>query len=243
MSTQHQAIVMAGGKGTRLHPYTAVLPKPLMPLGDAPVLELLLRQLSNFGIGDVVIAVNHLRHLIQAFFGGGSSLGMNIAYATEDHPLGTCGPVAQVLDDMADDFLLLNGDLLTDLDFSALLDRHRQRNLDATVAGIRRKIRVEYGVLDVDPDARLTGLREKPEMEFVISMGVYALRRDAIRPFLTPGEPLDMPQLLAAMIAAKSRVECFVTDCKWLDIGRPEDYGVAQAIVSDGYDAFVKPSP
>ena len=133
MNKRHQAIIMAGGKGTRLHPYTAVFPKPLMPLGDVPVLELLLRQLSSFGIVDVVIAVNHLRHLIQAFFGNGASLGMSISYATEDRPLGTCGPVAQVLEEMTDDFLLLNGDLLTNLDFSGLLDRHCRRNLDAKI--------------------------------------------------------------------------------------------------------------
>lgn len=243
MSTRHQAIIMAGGKGTRLFPYTAVLPKPLMPLGDAPVLELLLRQLHDVGVRRVLIAVNHLKHLIQAFFGDGGSLDMQISYAIEDHPLGTCGPVAQVLEDMEDNFLLLNGDLLTDLDFNALLERHGQHNLDATVAGLRRKTKVEYGVLDIDAESHLMGLREKPEMEFLISMGVYALKREAIRPFLTPGAALDMPQLLSAMIAASARVECFVSDCRWLDIGRPEDYSVAQSMVAEGYGAFFKSSP
>jgi NDP-sugar pyrophosphorylase family protein len=228
------AIVMAGGKGTRLYPYTAVLPKPLMPVGDAPVLELLLRQLSAHGVRHVYLAVNHLRHLIQAFFGNGSALGLNIEYAVEDTPLGTCGPVAGVLDHMDDDFLLLNGDLVTDLDFSAMRARHLAQGADATVAGLWRKVQVEFGVLDTDASGRLIGVREKPVTEYLMSMGVYMLRRDAIRPFLTPGAPLNMPDLLTAMVGAGAHVDCHVTSCEWLDIGRPDDYALAQKKVADG---------
>jgi NDP-mannose synthase len=224
------AIVMAGGKGTRLLPYTAVLPKPLMPLGDAPVLELLLRQLGEHGIKHVCLAVNHLRHLIQTFFGNGSALGLNIEYAVEDVPLGTCGPVAQVLDQMSENFLLLNGDLVTDLDFWALRERHLKRGADATVAAVRRSVQIEFGVLDVDASGRLTGMREKPATEYILSMGVYVLRRDAIRRFLIPGRRLDMPELLTALIDVGARVDCYATACQWLDIGRPEDYALAQKL-------------
>jgi NDP-sugar pyrophosphorylase family protein len=224
------AIVMAGGKGARLLPYTAVLPKPLMPLGDAPVLELLLRQLGAHGIKHVCLAVNHLRHLIQAFFGNGSALGLNIEYAVEDIPLGTCGPVAQVLDRMSDNFLLLNGDLVTDIDFCAMRERHIERRADATVAGVRRKVQIEFGVLDVDSSGRLTGMREKPATEHILSMGVYVLRRDAIKRFLIPGKPLDMPELLTALIAVGAQVDCYATACQWLDIGRPDDYALAQKL-------------
>ena len=227
------AIVMAGGKGTRLYPYTAVLPKPLMPLGDAPVLELLLRQLSAHGVRHVCLAVNHLRHLIQTFFGDGSAFGLTIEYAVEDTPLGTCGPVAQVLDRMDNDFLLLNGDLVTDLDFGAMRARHIARGVDATVAGLRRNLQIEFGVLDTDASGRLLGVREKPVTEHLLSMGVYVLRRDAIQSFLTPGAPLDMPDLLTGMIRAGAQVDCYTTTCEWLDIGRPDDYALAQQIATN----------
>jgi NDP-sugar pyrophosphorylase family protein len=235
-----EAIIMAGGRGTRLHPYTAVLPKPLMPLGDAPVLELLLRQLRSQGVRQVCLAVNHLRHLIQAFFGDGSSLGLQIHYAVEDRPLGTCGPVGTVLGQMQDDFLLLNGDLLTDMDFAALLASHRARLADVTVASVRRVTRIEYGVLDTDEDGRLLGIREKPAMEHLISMGVYALRRDALLPHVVPDQRLDMPDLVNAMMQSGARVDCHATDCSWLDIGRPEDYAAAQRLVSEAVPVMVQ---
>ena len=228
------AIVMAGGKGTRLLPYTAVLPKPLMPLGDAPVLELILRQLRAHGIQRVCLAVNHLRHLIQAFFGNGASVGLEIEYAVEDIPLGTCGPVSQVIDSMTDDFLLLNGDLVTDLDIRSVLVQHRQRGAALTVAVLQRTSQLEYGVLDVDGDGRVTSIREKPVTHHLMSMGIYALRREAVRPFLKFGEPLDVPDLVAAMIAAGEHVDAYLASCKWLDIGRPADYEKAQQIAAGG---------
>lgn len=228
------AIVMAGGKGTRLLPYTAVLPKPLMPLGDAPVLELLLRQLRAHGSRRVCLAVNHLRHLIQAYFGEGAGLGLEIEYAVEPEPLGTCGPVYQVLDRMDDDFLLLNGDLVTDLDFAALRRRHLASGADATVAALPRRTQLEFGVLEADASGRLVAIREKPMTEHLLSMGVYVLRREAIRRFLQPGRRFDMPDLLAAMMRGGAIVECHVTDCTWLDIGRPDDYAQAQDLVAKG---------
>ncbi len=224
---------MAGGKGTRLLPYTAVLPKPLMPLGDAPVLELILRQLRAHGVRRVCLAVNHLRHLIQAFFGDGGFMGLEIEYAVEDTPLGTCGPVSQVLDRMADDFLLLNGDLVTDLDFGALLARHCERSAGVTIAVLPRTSQLEFGVLELGADGQVTSIREKPTTRHLMSMGVYALQREAVRPFLVPGKPLDMPDLLTAMIAAGGKVDGLVADCEWLDIGRPADYAKAQQIVAD----------
>ncbi|KAA0971063.1 NTP transferase domain-containing protein [Aureimonas fodinaquatilis] len=225
------AILMAGGQGTRLRPYTTVLPKPLMPLGDRPILELLLRQLAANGVERVYVAVNYLKALIQAVVGDGSHLGMRIEYAVEDQPLGTCGPVSQVLDDMAENFLLLNGDLLTDMSFSELLTRHVSAGADATIAGVRRVTRLEYGVLDIHDNGRLAGIREKPASENILSMGVYALRREAVRPLVTPGQRLDMPDLLQKMLMTGGFVNTHITDCRWLDIGRPEDFVEAQALV------------
>jgi len=225
-----EAIVMAGGKGKRLAPYTTVLPKPLMPLGDAPVLEYLLRKLHGHEIRHVCLAVNHLRHLIQAFFGDGRSLDLNITYAVEDIPLGTCGPVAQVLDRMADRFLLLNGDLVTNLDMGDLLEQHARSGAAATVAVLRHSSQLEFGVLDIDTGGRVTGIREKPRTEHLISMGIYALSRERIRPHLRMGQPLDMPELLQALMDAGEPVHAYQAHCEWLDIGKPDDYARAQAL-------------
>lgn len=228
---QIEAIVMAGGKGTRLAPYTTVLPKPLMPLGDAPVLEYLLRQLHGHGVRRVCLAVNHLRHLIQTFFGDGSSLGLEIVYAVEDAPLGTCGPVAQVLEQMEEHFLLLNGDLITDLNMADVLARHRRTGAAATVAVKTHVSRLEFGVLDVDEHDHVQGIREKPQTEHLISMGVYALARESIRPYVRQDTAYDMPQLLQALTDAGKSVMAYRSECQWLDIGKPDDYARAQELV------------
>jgi NDP-sugar pyrophosphorylase family protein len=225
-----QAVLMAGGRGTRLFPYTAVLPKPLLPVGDKPVLELLLLHLRRHGICSIVIAVNHLRHLIQSFFGDGSALDMHIEYAVEDSPLGTCGPIGAVLDRMQPNFLLMNGDLLTDVDVTMFLAEHDATNATATVAGARRFQQIEYGVLDMNAAGKLLGYREKPRTEWIVSMGMYALRRDSLRAFVAPGKPLDMPDLLLSLIATGHEVRAWQTDCLWLDIGRPDEYARAQAL-------------
>jgi NDP-mannose synthase len=234
MSGMLDAVVMAGGKGTRLLPYTAVLPKPLVPLGDGPVLELILRQLRATGVRHVCLAVNHLHHLIRAFFGDGASLGLRLEYAVEDIPLGTCGPVSSILDRMGEDFLLMNGDLVTDVDLAALWARHRARGAAVTVAAIRRTSRLDFGVLYADAEGRLTRVCEKPATEHLMSMGIYVVKREAVRPFLEPGKPMDMPDLLTAMITAGATVDTYVATCLWLDIGSPDDYAQAQKIVAGG---------
>lgn len=224
-----QAVLMAGGRGTRLYPYTAVLPKPLLPVGDRPVLELLLEHLHRHGIQSVVIAVNHLHHLIQNFFGDGSALDMHIEYAVEDVPLGTCGPVGSVLDRLTDNFLLMNGDLLTDIDITGFMAQHTAAQSAATVAGALRSHQLEYGVLDVDAAGRLRGYREKPRTEWLVSMGIYALRREAVRGFIPAGRRLDVPELLQALISAGHEVGTWRGECRWQDIGRPDEYAAAQA--------------
>jgi NDP-mannose synthase len=233
-----QAIVLAGGKGSRLHPYTALFPKPLMPLGDRPVLEILLRQLRAAGVTDVILAVNHLRHLLEAFFSDGSRFGLSITYCVEDRPLGTAGPIGLVLDRLGEDFFLTNGDLLTTLDMGVMLADHSARRADATIGTYRRELRSEFGLLEVDETMRMTGYKEKPTYQHLVSMGIYALRRDAVRPFIVPGEPLDMPALLQAMQQTGRDVFCHSQDCFWLDIGRPEDFAEAQAIVERNPQAF-----
>jgi NDP-sugar pyrophosphorylase family protein len=233
-----QALIMAGGKGSRLYPYSAALPKPLMPLGDKPVLEILLNRLRAAGITEVILAVNHLRHLLEAFFGDGSRFGVSVSYSFEEQPLGTAGPIGLVLDRLEDNFMLMNGDLLTTLDLKAMLADHRMRNADATIGVYQRMLRSEFGLLDVDDSMRMIGYREKPIYQQLVSMGVYALRRDAVRPYIVPGAHLDMPVLMQTMQESNGKVYCHRQDCFWLDIGRPEDFAEAQAMVEQDPTAF-----
>lgn len=234
-----KAIVMAGGKGTRLHPYSALFPKPLMPLGDMPIMELLLRRLRAAGVDEVVLAVNHLRHLIEAFFGDGSRFGIRISYSLEDRPLGTAGPMGAVLDRLGEDFILTNGDLLTTLDITAMIKAHRDRGADATIGAYAREMKSEFGILDVDDQMRMTGYREKPVYSQLISMGIYVLKASSVRPHMKPGEPMDMPDLVKAMVAAGQTVHCHQSDCFWLDIGRPADFALAQEMFEKDPSVFL----
>lgn len=236
-----QAVIMAGGKGTRLGPYTASFPKPLMPLGDEmPVLELLLRQLRAAGVEEVILAVNHLHHLIRAFFGDGERMGLRIRYSLEDTPLGTAGPLAQVLGDLDETFFLTNGDLLTTLDFAAMLADHRACGADATIASFRREVKIDFGLLETDAAMRMTGYIEKPSYPHLVSMGCYLLQRDAVAPHLEIGRRLDMPDLMRAMVAEGRQVHCHVPDCIWLDIGRPDDYAAAQELFATSRETFLR---
>lgn len=235
MSEPAEAVIMAGGRGTRLHPYTAVLPKPLMPVGDRAVLEWLLLHLRRHGIRSVILAVNHLRQLIQAYFGDGTALGLRIEYVVEEQPLGTAGPLGLMLGRLAPQVIVANGDLLTDLDVAALTQRHRATGADATIAAMRREHQVEYGVLDTAEDGALTAWREKPRAQHLVSMGLNVIRRDAMADHLHPNTPMNMPDLLTRMAVSGERVLVAPQDALWLDIGRPEDYARAQTLaeVSD----------
>ena len=235
------AIIMAGGKGSRLYPYSAVLPKPLMPLGETPVLEVLLRKLRRSGISRTILAVNHMRHLIEAFFGDGARFGLPVTYSYEDKPLGTAGPMGAVLGQLGEHFLLTNGDLLTTLDIEQMIAAHHAGHADATIGVFEREVKIDFGLIDVDSDMRMTGYREKPSHRHLVSMGIYVLRASAVRDFVRPGEHLDMPQLMQGMMQAGRRVICHKQDCVWLDIGRPDDFALAQQMIAEQPEAFLGP--
>lgn len=235
-----QAVIMAGGKGTRLHPYSALLPKPLMPLGDMPVLELLLRQMRQAGITDVLVAVNHLRHLIEAFFGDGRQFGLRIQYVSEDKPLGTAGALGNMLDQLNENFLVSNGDLLTTVDLGAMARQHIETGADASIGVFQRENKIDFGLIEFDSEKRLSAYREKPKTLYFVSMGLYALRREAVRPLIPPNEYLDMPTLMLALRDAQRDVRCFHDDGMWLDIGRPDDFAMAQDIFEKHRDWFLK---
>lgn len=225
-----KAIIMAGGRGTRLHPYTALLPKPLMPLGDRPILELLLSRLQRANVDEVFLAVSHLSHLIQAYFGDGSRMGLKLHYSFEDAPLGTAGPMAAVLDRLGDDFIMTNGDLLTNLDIDKMVDFHRATRADASVGVYAREVKIDFGLVEVDTEMRMTAYREKPSYHHLVSMGIYVLKAASVAAFIKPNTHLDMPDLLRKMCDAGANVRCFRDECFWLDIGRPEDFAQAQEV-------------
>jgi NDP-mannose synthase len=225
-----RAVILAGGEGTRLRPYTTVLPKPLMPIGDRPVLDIVVRQLKAHGFERITIATGYLAELIEAFFRDGAAYGIPIDYYREREPLGTVGALA-LIDGLAEEHVLvMNGDVLTDIDYGALLDRHRAGDSAATIATKLRQVQISLGVLrfgeESDP-TRLTGYEEKPEIDFTASMGVYCFAPRALS-YIEPGEHLDFPGLILRLIDAAEVVRAWPSDDYWLDIGRHEDYERAQ---------------
>ena len=218
-----KAVILAGGKGTRLRPYTKIFPKPLVPIKDKPVLEIIISRLLKNGIQDIILAVGHLSELIQTFFGDGSKFGVKIEYSKEDKPLGTAGPLLMIKDKLTDTFLMMNGDVLTSLDISALRSFHQNQGAVATVALNKRRIDIEYGVVDTDDNANITEWTEKPAIENQVSMGIYILEPEVLE-FIPENEPFDLPDLIRTLIENGKIVKGYLYDGFWLDLGKPEDY-------------------
>lgn len=233
-----QAIVLAGGRGRRLYPYTTVLPKPLMPIGDYPILEVILRQLQQAGFDDVVISTGYLHGLIHAYLEGTSALRIPIRYSHEAEPLGTIAPL-RLIDDLEETFLVMNGDILTDLDYRALIDYHRDRGALATIATYRRDATIDFGVLERDADNRIRAFREKPVYHFDVSMGVYAFQREIFDHIPASG-PFGFDDLMYALTAANAPVYSYPFDGYWLDIGRPDDYEVSIREFEENRDRFLR---
>jgi NDP-sugar pyrophosphorylase family protein len=217
-----RAVILAGGRGTRLRPYTVVLPKPLMPIGDYPILEVIVRQLAARDFGHITIAVNHQANLIKAFFGDGSSWGVRIDYSVESRPLSTIGPL-HLIRDLPDAFLLMNGDVLTDLPFDSVLAAHTSSGSLFTVAAFRRTHTIDYGVLETDQGGQLTAFREKPTVDYTVSMGVYGVSREVLS-LVPAGEPYGFDSLMRDLLVRGERVHVYPHQGYWADIGRPDDY-------------------
>jgi NDP-sugar pyrophosphorylase family protein len=229
-----RAVILAGGKGVRLRPFTVNFPKPLMPLGDYPILEVLIRRLMAFGITDVTLTLGHLAELIKAYFHTHNRLTtqVRLRYVEEAEPTGTAGSLASV-PDLDDTFLVMNGDVLTDLDFDALVSFHRRHGAALTIAAHRRQVKIDLGVLECGDDYRLTGYNEKPEYSYDVSMGIYVYEPSVLK-HISPRTYLDFPDLVLKLIAAGEKVCAMPCDCLWLDIGRPDDYARAQEIYAEG---------
>jgi NDP-mannose synthase len=219
---RRRAVIMAGGRGTRLRPYTMVFPKPLMPVGEYPVLEVIVRQLAKQGFHHITMAVNHQANLIKAFFGDGSSWGVRIDYSLESEPLSTIGPL-KLIPDLPEHFLLMNGDVLTDLDFEAFWQRHVEGDRLFTIGAACRIESTEYGVLHIDSHQVLCGFEEKPRKEYLVSMGVYMVS-GRILPDIPAGRPYGFDDLMRDLLARRASVGVIRHGGYWLDIGRPGDY-------------------
>jgi NDP-sugar pyrophosphorylase family protein len=231
MTLTRRAVVLAGGRGSRLAPYTTVLPKPLMPVGERAILDVVIRQLAGSGFDRITLAVGHLAHLIRALIGDGSAYGVSIRYHEEEHPLGTAGPLS-VIPDLDEPFLMLNGDVLTTLDYRALVDAHCAAGNALTIATSQRVVRADYGVLHTDgplgATQRVVAYDEKPELATTVSMGVYAVDPAAVD-HVPAGRYYDLPDLVLALLAAGAPVGSYPYDGYWLDIGREDDFRRAQA--------------
>jgi NDP-sugar pyrophosphorylase family protein len=230
------AVILAGGKGTRLRPYTISLPKPLMPVGDHPIMEVIIRQLKNSGITRVIIAVGYLESLIKAYFGDGSKFGVEIIYSREDEPLGTAGPLQLVREKLTGSFILINGDTLTDLDLNEMLRSHREKGSLATVGITKRKVDIDFGVINLDAENRLVQWQEKPTIDYFVSMGIYVFEPKVLD--YIPEGFYNLPDLIVALKEAGEKVGVFVHKGYWLDIGRFEDYQAACSLVEEKGKSF-----
>lgn len=220
-----QAVLLAGGKGTRLKPHTAEIPKPLVPVGGKPIIEILLSRMRKHGITDVRICVNHLAHLIEAVLADGKRMGMEIKYSLEDRPLSTVAPL-KLIEGLNDHFLVANGDILTDLDFSLLFRHHIDHGAKLTVASHRRVHTIDYGVMRTDAQGRVTGFEEKPDYDFTVSTGIYVFSRSVLE-FVPDGEPFGFDDLMLRLLELNEPVMTYPYDGYWMDIGRPDDYAQA----------------
>ena len=217
-----RAVILAGGKGTRLRPYTVVLPKPLMPIGEYPILEVIIRQLASAGFDHITLAVNHQAEIIKAFFQDGAKWGIKIDYSLEDKPLSTMAPL-HLINDLPENFLVMNGDILTDPSFPALFEEHVSKNNIFTISSHVREQKIDYGVLETDADGYLSGFMEKPKSRYLVSMGVYMASR-RIMDFIPKGRSYGFDNLMLDLIAAGKPAVVRKFDGYWLDIGRPDDY-------------------
>ncbi|MBI84872.1 MAG: nucleoside-diphosphate-sugar pyrophosphorylase [Planctomycetaceae bacterium] len=219
------AVILAGGEGQRLRPYTAVLPKPLMPLHNQPILEIIVGQLRDAGFDRFTFAVGYLAGLIQAYFSDGDRFGVSIDYSLEEQSLGTAGPLS-LLENLDDHFLVMNGDILTNLDYTKFMETHQASGALATLAVFEKEVPISLGVLDIDDGSNIVNYTEKPTLYYPVSTGIYCFRAEVLD-HLEKGVHCDLPTLVTRLVTAGETVRAYRFDGLWLDIGRPEDYEIA----------------
>jgi NDP-sugar pyrophosphorylase family protein len=211
-----------------------------MPVCNYPILEIIIRQLKQAGVHEIILAVSYMSHLFQAFFQDGSRYGLNIHYSFEEKALGTAGPIALVMDRLEDDFIVMNGDLLTTLSYRRLYGFHRERGGAATLGLFPREVKIDFGVIQKDADQQLQSYVEKPVYHFTVSMGINVFRKSAVREIVEPGVHADIPDLILKMKAAGFPVYCYSEACQWLDIGRMDDYQQAVEMFESRPEEFLQ---
>jgi len=226
-----KAVIQSGGKGTRLKPYTMVLPKPLMPVGSKPVLELLLKWLRRNGTRDAYVTTGYLGHLIRTVCGDGRQWDLRIKYTEEPQPLGTIGGLTLLRDDLSSTFLVVNGDVLTDLNINAFAAYHHQHGGALTIATAKRVIHTDFGVIE-DVGGRVNRFQEKPILTHLVSMGVYCMEPEVLD-YIPVGVPFGFDDLMFCMLGRGLPVNTFLHSGLWLDIGRVEDFHKAQELAWD----------
>ena len=217
-----RAIILAGGKGTRLKPYTVAIPKPLMPVGDKPILEIIILQLKKHGFNHITITVNHMAEIIKAFFGDGNKWDIRIDYTSESKALSTMGPLTLV-EDLPENFLVMNGDVITDLNLSEFYHFHVNNKNNFTIGSIKRTDRINYGVLKKDENNKLIKFNEKPFYEFLVSMGIYMVNKKVVD-YIPKDKFFGFDHLMNLLIEKYEYPSIFEYNGYWLDIGRPDDY-------------------
>ena len=231
------AVILAGGKGTRLKPFTTNFPKPLVPIDDMPILEIILRQLKHSGFSDITLAVNHLADLMMAFFKDGEKYGLNIKYSLESTALGTAGPIALV-DDLPENFLVMNGDVLTTIDYNDLYNFHVSNKNDITIATFKRTEKIDLGVLEIGEGGKFINYKEKPDLIFDVSMGVYIMNK-SIQALIPKNSKFDIPELVLKAQTENKKILCYQGNYSWLDIGRLDDYEKANELFKVNRNLFL----
>ena|ERR1035437_1375740 len=217
-----RAIILAGGKGTRLKPYTIAIPKPLVPVGDKPILEIIILQLKKHGFNHITITVNHMAEIIKAFFGDGTKWDIKIDYTSESKALSTMGPLTLV-ENLPENFLVMNGDVITDLNLSDFYDFHVNNKNNFTIGSSKRMDRINYGVLIKDENNKLIKFDEKPLYEFLVSMGIYMVNKKVVD-YIPNDKFFGFDHLMNLLIDKYEYPSIFEYNGYWLDIGRPDDY-------------------
>jgi NDP-mannose synthase len=233
-----KTVILAGGKGTRLAPYTTIFPKPLVPIGNRPILEIIIRQLIRQGLDDICLSIGYLGELIEAYFQNGhrNIPGLKLEYFREEQPLGTAGPLAMI-PGLDETFLAMNGDILTTIQYQDLIRYHKEQKASLTIAMHQKEVKIDLGVLETDGDRRLVSYSEKPLYRFQVSMGIYVYEPHVLS-YIPKGGYLDFPDLVRILLDNGEKISGYHSQDYWLDIGRREDYELAQQEVASGSAEF-----
>lgn len=220
-----KAVIMGGGKGTRLAPFTSVLPKPLIPIGDYPILEIIICQLRKAGFTEIIITLGYLAHLFEAYFNDGHRLGVKITYTHEDKPLGTVGPLT-LIEGLNEPFLMMNGDVLTNLDFADLYHYHIERNAIVTMALYPKEVNIDFGVIEIDAESHILSSHEKPHFTYLINMGIYVVSPQAVN-LIPHNQFYSFMDLVEDLQARGDPLYGYPFNGDWMDVGRIDDFASA----------------